>query len=108
MQKILISALGKSHRDYETNGIVEGNEYSLHIPSKKAVFGKKSKPCRNNDSPWTVAACSLIKKSAGLGGGVLENFGDLGSEIFTKLGHCIHSKVITKRLPRIFDCKKTL
>lgn len=30
--------------------------------------------------PWMAAACSRNMKSAGLGGGVLENFGDFGSE----------------------------
>lgn len=32
-----------------------------------------------NDLPLTVVARSFIKKSAGLGGGVFEYFGDFGS-----------------------------
>ena len=29
--------------------------------------------------PWIAAACSLVMKSAGLGGGVFDTFGDFGS-----------------------------
>lgn len=35
--------------------------------------------------PWIAAARSLIKKSAGLGGGVFDNFGDFGSGKYTTL-----------------------
>lgn len=35
------------------------------------------------NSPWTEAAWSLAKKSAGLGGGVFEKLGDFGSKSIT-------------------------
>lgn len=78
VQKILISEI-PNHNATTGNDIAEDNECSLHTPSKKAVFVKNPSRIGENDSPWTVAACSRVKKSAGLGGGVLENFGDLGS-----------------------------
>lgn len=57
-------------------------EYFSHKSTKKRCFKIQARCFDKNFKvlPWIAAACSLVMKSAGLGGGVFDTFGDLGSE----------------------------